>query len=422
MRRLAALILALATAGAAAAQPAPQDRRWVEMTAGGLELRVVTAAGECPGASLDGHAVAMQKRAGADEAFPVLVCQLPVPRGVRRAAIGDWAAPLPRAEPQRILIFGDTGCRLKGAAVQACNDPRQWPFALVAARAAARKPDLVIHVGDYYYRESPCPAGESGCSDSPHGDNWTAWDADFFAPAGPLLSSSPWVFARGNHESCARGAKGWFRLLDQATDPPACPADSAPFRVKIGDTSLYVIDDADASDTAAPDPLVRQFARQLDAFGTELDQGKGWIVTHRPIWGLVPAKSLGPLGALEVEINKTQQAAVRRRPLDGVQMVVSGHIHHFAAFDFAGKRPAQLIVGTGGDVGEPADSARIKQGPVSLDGLDAERFGFERYGYLLLDRTGADWTGVFRDLDDKVVASCRLHLRQLTCRRAPSHG
>jgi hypothetical protein len=35
----------------------------------------------------------------------------------------------------------------------------------------------------------------------------------------------------------------------------------------------------------------------------------------------------------------------------------------------------------------------------------------------LLERTGADWTGAFRDLDDKVVAVCRLHLRDLTCRR-----
>jgi hypothetical protein len=37
---------------------------------------------------------------------------------------------------------------------------------------AARKPSLVIHVGDYIYRESPCPAGDKGCKGSPYGDNW----------------------------------------------------------------------------------------------------------------------------------------------------------------------------------------------------------------------------------------------------------
>ncbi len=101
-------------------------------------------------------------------------------------------------------------------------------------------------------------------------------------------------------------------------------------------------------------------------------------------------------------------------------MIVSGHIHHFAAYDFAARRPAQLIVGTGGDVGEAADTPRIKSDVVSLDGLDAQRFGFDRYGYLLLDRSGAEWTGAFRDIDDKVVATCRLHVRQLSCKRAPT--
>ena len=422
MPQIASLIFALAMAAATAAGAAPEGRHWLEITARGPELRVVAPGSDCPDAELDGRTAAMQKRAGPDDDFPVAVCELLIPHGARRAAIGDWTAPLPRAEPRRILIFGDTGCRLKGAQVQACNDPRQWPFALVAARAAARKPDLVIHVGDYWYRETPCPAGVTGCAGSPHGDNWTTWDAEFFAPAAPLLGASPWVFARGNHESCARGGPGWFRLLDQASDDLACPAESAPFRVKMGDTSLYVLDSAEAVDTSAPAAQVAQFAHQLDVLGAELDHGKGWIVTHRPIWGLTPVAKLGPLGPLEVELNKTEQAAVRQRALLGVQMVVSGHIHHFAAYDFAARRPSQLIVGTGGDVGEPADSPRIKSDVVSLDGLDAQRFGFDRYGYLLLDRSGDDWTGAFRDLDDKVVATCRLHLRQLACRRAPSHG
>ena len=415
MWKLLLTLLALAAALPAFADPA--SRHWLELTARGPELRAVVQDGPCPEASLDGRIVPMQKRAAPSDAFPVEVCQLLVPHGVARAAIGDWIAPLPRAEPQRILIFGDTGCRLKGAAVQACNDPRQWPFALVAARAAEKKPDLVIHVGDYWYRETPCPAGVQGCAGAAYGDNWTAWDADFFAPAAPLLDSSPWLFVRGNHESCARGGPGWFQLLDQAPEPAACPAESTPFRIRMGDTSLYVLDSANTEDASAPPGLVKAFAAQLDALGPELDHGRGWILTHRPIWGLTPVKRLGPLGALEVGLNKTEQSAVKGRPLAGVQMIVSGHIHHFAAYDFGPQRPAQLIAGTGGDVGEPADSPKIDTRQVSIDGLDAQGFGFERYGYLLLERQGADWTGDFRDLDDKMVATCRLRGRELTCRR-----
>ena len=415
MWKLALAFLALALPSVAGAAPTP--RHWVELTDRGTELRATANDGHCPDASLEGHTMAMQRRTGPSDGFPLTVCQLIVPHAVRHAAIGNWTAPLPKAEPRSVLIFGDTGCRLKGAAVQACNDPRQWPFALVSARAAARKPDLVIHVGDYWYRESPCPPGDARCAGSPFGDNWNAWDAEFFAPAAPLLDEAPWVFARGNHESCARGGAGWFRLLDQAPEPPACPAPSAPFRVKMGDTSLYVLDSADTSDTSAPDDLVKAFAGQLNAFGSELDHGLGWIVTHRPVWGLTPVARLGPLGAVEVGLNRTEQAAMRGRRLPGVQMIVSGHIHHFAAYDFGGKRPAQLIAGTGGDVGEPADTPKIQAGQVSIDAMDAQGFAFERYGYLLLERQGADWTGDFHDLDDKVVASCRLHRRSFTCRK-----
>jgi hypothetical protein len=284
-------------------------------------------------------------------------------------------------------------------------------------RAAAHHPDLVIHVGDYYYRETPCPPGERACAGSPWGDNWATWRAEFFAPAGPLLASAPWVFVRGNHESCERGGRGWFRMLDAGPTPLACPASSAAFKVDLGDLNLYVLDSANAYDSDAPAPVVARFSKQLDDLGADLTHGRGWIVTHRPFWGLTPVARLGPIGPFEVAINRTQQAAVAGRNLDGVQMVVSGHIHHFASFDFGPSRPAQLIAGTGGDIGEDADIPRIRTDQVHIDGLDADRMTFDRFGYFLLDRAGADWIGTFRDIDDRIVANCRLHERRLRCTR-----
>src|SRR5471032_3508044 len=132
------------------------DRAWVQAVANGFEARLVTSAPVCPMLHTDKGDIAMSMRAAANANFP-LVCAAAVPAGVAGANIAGTALPLPVAQPQRILVLGDTGCRIKGAALQACNDPAKWPFPQVAAAAARLKPDLVIHLGDYLYRESPCP-------------------------------------------------------------------------------------------------------------------------------------------------------------------------------------------------------------------------------------------------------------------------
>ena len=413
-----AVLVVWAWSVAARAQPS-SSYAWVEYVAGGLEIRSVTHADHCPVASLDGAAAAMRLRAAPDPAFPVAICELEAPAGTRLASVDGVAVPLPPAAPRRILIFGDTGCRLKGAVVQDCNDARAWPFAAVVRRAAEHKPDLVIHVGDYYYRETACPAGHKGCEGSPFGDTWASWEAEFFAPAAPLLATSAWVMVRGNHESCSRGGGGWFRLLDAASPAPACPGASAPFKVNLGGLNLYLLDSADTDDQHAPADKVAAFSGQMDGLRDDLAQGTGWILTHRPIWGLAPVGGLGPFGPIEAPLNATEQAAVRGHDLGGVQMIVSGHIHHFASFSFGPARPAQLVVGTGGDIGDDGDSRALRSHTARVDGMDAENLSFERYGYLLLERDGSDWSGAFRDLDDKIVARCRLHARALTCARPP---
>ncbi len=100
------------------------------------------------------------------------------------------ALPVPAADPSRVLVLGDTGCRIKGTTTQACNDPAQWPFPALAEAAARLKPDLVIHVGDYLYRENACPVTDAGCAGTPFGDNWPTWAADFFTPRRPSVCGS----------------------------------------------------------------------------------------------------------------------------------------------------------------------------------------------------------------------------------------
>ena len=396
-------------------QPAPVgDKAWVELTDRGAEARLITATAACPAASIDGKPLPMTRRAAPGADFPLTVCQLLLPKGARQASVRGIALPIPIAAPKRILIFGDTGCRLKGVEIQNCDDPKDWPFAAVSRLAAAHHPDLVIHVGDYYYRESPCPAGRAGCAGSPWGDNWNSWSADFFQPAEPLLRAAPWVMVRGNHEDCARGGPGWFMLLDGAAAPLACPADSAPMVIDAGGLAFYVLDSSGTVDRKAPPGAVAAFSSQLDVLKAAPPTAPAWILTHRPIWGMVPV----PIGGLEVPINSTEQAAAKGRDLKGVAMVVSGHIHHFASFSFAGERPPQLVVGTGGDVGELGDTPRFLDDSVSLDGMRAKRFGFDRYGFLLLEKTGDDWAGAFYDVRDKPIATCKLAGRALTCQAA----
>ncbi|MBM5658739.1 serine/threonine protein phosphatase, partial [Burkholderia pseudomallei] len=79
-------------------------------------------------------------------------------------SVASRALPLPKAEPQRVAIVADTGCRMKKAdnAFQACSDATVWPFATIAASIAKLNPDLLLHVGDYHYRENACPPDIAG--------------------------------------------------------------------------------------------------------------------------------------------------------------------------------------------------------------------------------------------------------------------
>jgi hypothetical protein len=312
------------------------------------------------------------------------------------------------------VILGDSGCRLKGLAYQSCNDPAGWPFARIAALATARKPDLVIHVGDYYYRESPCPPGNASCAGSPYGDTLATWKAELFDPARPLLAAAPWVFARGNHEDCKRGWLGWFRQLDAAPAVKACPAVAETFVVNLGGPRLVVADSSDSEDMSAPQDKVAAFGSRLDSLKS-LRAGEGaWLITHRPVWN---SSRLGDLVADGV-VNMTERRAMKGRDLSSLALVIAGHVHNFTALGFGAARPAQLVVGTGGDTLDLEDAPPPTTGRAVIDGLKADIFSMGRFGYFVFDRHGQDWIGRFHGLDDRVAAVCLLHARALACRPA----
>src|SRR5258705_6143216 len=118
----------------------------------------------------DGWPLVVNRRGAPDINFPIEICGARAPPAPPRLMVAGVLVPALPPMARRIVVIGDTGCRLEGRAIQDCGNPTAWPFGTIAARAAAKRPDLVIHLGDYYYRVSACPAGRAGCAGSPHGD------------------------------------------------------------------------------------------------------------------------------------------------------------------------------------------------------------------------------------------------------------
>jgi hypothetical protein len=385
------------------------DSAWVQATATGYEARVVTAAAACPNLHTDKGDTAMVVRAAATANFP-LICAAPIPAGISRATIADTALPLPVANPQRILVLGDTGCRIKGSALQACNDPAKWPFPQLAAAAAALKPDLVVHVGDYLYRESACPAGNQGCAGSPWGDNWITWQADFYTPAAPLLASAPIVLVRGNHEDCDRAGPGWLRLQGpSAFDPTAPCARHLPlYAVDLGALRLAVMDDATAQETELDRDASPVYAAELT--GLAAIPAPVWFVHHRPIWAAISGPLGIPIGGNLSLIDATRIASLRGDPLiaPNVELMLSGHIHTFEAINFTKGVPPQIVAGNGGDnLDITPQNLRGAQfighsGVTVADGLSVGGFGF-----LLMTRAAGGWTIDLYDSAGAKTRTCR---------------
>ncbi|MBI1778377.1 MAG: metallophosphoesterase [Proteobacteria bacterium] len=392
--------------------------QWVQLGPDGASARAITDDAACPRLMVDGKALAMATRAEPKQAFrnvPAAVfgvrsCERAVPEGAVAAAIDGKALPLPRPNPGRILVIGDTGCRLKeGDPVQACNDPAGWPFPHLAQAAASARPDLVIDVGDYHYRETACPPAHAGCQGSPFGYGWDAWEADFFKPATPLLAAAPWVMTRGNHEDVARAGEGWSRFLDYGPAAGDCADLTGVYLARLGEFGLIVVDGANA-----PDPkgdaggLAGKLAAQFAPVAAQAP-AESWLMTHRPLNAM-----RGEKGELKVENSVLQQALGALMP-NGVSMIVSGHIHFFQAVDFGPSRPAQLVAGTGGDNLEPMVPKPVAGVPINgLQALNATtRSGF---GYMVWDRLKpGTWSGVVFDDRGAPIERCRLDGRRLTC-------
>jgi hypothetical protein len=360
-----------------------------------LLQRIITTESSCSSKN-------MQITNASNANFPITICQKTLPVD-------------PAFSARRIVIIGDTGCRLKkGVNPQDCDNPKKWPFSTIAESAAAWKPDLVIHVGDYLYREVPCPAGDKQCAGSPHGDNWATWQADFFKPARPLLSAAPWIFVRGNHETCKRAGEGWTRLLDPFNFKH-CHDYSPVYSVDIGNTRLFIIDSANANDYLAPTDQTSWYENYLQ----EVNQSKAkynWIITHKPFWFVYSEDELHQ--AVQSHFLNTLQTAWLNVLPSNISLLLSGHVHRFQVLNLSDKEkyPPQLIAGNGG--------TRLDQQLVqaNLTGINiageniTQGISLNDYGFVTMEKHDTNsWSVQLHNPHGKVIIDCLLQNQQLSC-------
>jgi calcineurin-like phosphoesterase family protein len=412
----ALLLLAGLTSGCATAgRPAgpatgPALRTWVEMgPAGALARAIVSTPGAgCPQLAAGGKSIPMSARAEPSADFAVLVCEAAIPPDAREARIGGTALPLPPRQIRKVAVLGDTGCRIKcnsaGADcdVQDCNDPAKWPFAQVARRIAAEKPDLVIHVGDYYYREAPCPAGdEEDCGGSPAGDNWPAWQADFFDPAVPLLAAAPWLFVRGNHEECQRGGPGWFRFLDSGPPPASCSDAPAPFAVALPGLQILVLNTSVAGDSSTSASFYEESFRTIDALARQ-SSSPSWLVMHHPLWAVSEWN-----GALQPDTEVLQQASGNVLAPQ-IELLLAGHIHLFEAVGFGedAARPPGFVLGMGGTALDGAIDLPLVGQTLAGEPV-ASAATWDGFGYALVVPGEKGWELTLHGADGQVKKICR---------------
>ncbi len=382
---------------------------WVQYTTDGIQVRAVVA-GRCPSIGFDGELTRMKERASPTDSHPNSVCVAEVPEGTRTIDLSGSKLPAPPTnKPKRIVVMGDTGCRVsvKHGLYQACNNSSIWPFPQVAASVAAYAPDLIIYTGDYIYRESACPAGNKGCADTPFGDNQATWEADWLLPAKPVHNAAPLVLIRGNHETCNRAGNGWFRYLDPRPYPDKCLPTTEPWFMDAGPLKIAILDTGTLKDTDGQ-PLTKLYSDQLRKLHNILNTD-GWIATHRPFWGVGADDDT----AQRIEPTKILQDAMRSAGLPlHARLMIGAHLHLAEVLDFGNRRPPQLVVGNGGTQLVPRVSLSTE-----IDGAAIKTLRMiYQYGFVTMEPTEhGGWTIIFRDVDGRAIENCRFDGKNVAC-------
>ncbi len=290
-------------------------------TSGGLIVRaIVPPDAACPalgGTERDNDPLA-ERQNRFPGAFPIKICEAEYHRTDRARLIFEdgTRVSLPRrADPVTdMAVVGDTGCRVTYYGDhQHCLQPFQWPFQDIAAAMRFPRPQVILHVGDYHYRERGC-ASPLPCGDGHNGYTWDAWERDFFLPAAELLTVAPWIPMRGNHESCSRAGIGWllffYPKVGSLGDDDVCQPITDPAVYRLDKDHVFIA--ADVAETGgAHKPFeqnVKSYKKIAESLQAQPPETQIWLGLHRPIWSRPKPKSDKQDGANVQEGSREQQA------------------------------------------------------------------------------------------------------------------
>ncbi|HYC60542.1 MAG TPA: metallophosphoesterase [Thermoanaerobaculia bacterium] len=401
----ATFVLLVCVANAGAADPA-----WLEYGPdGALARTIVTNGGECPEIDIDRRRTRMRVHAEPAKNYDVRVCEAAIPGDARSASIGGHALPVAKlGRAEKVAIVGDTGCRRKGGSpVQDCSDPKKWPFAAVAASIAAWDPDIVLHVGDYYYREAATCDKSGTCSKNTFYD-WSRWNADFFTPADPLLRNAPWIVVRGNHEMCGRAAEGWVRFLEPRNyvweNNATCMSNlqfTPPYRVSAGALNVTVMDSSSVQESS--EQQVPILAGQLALLANA--PANTWLMMHHPIW----ADDLGD-PVTETLWGAWQQAG---STTSAVSLLLTGHIHMLEMISFTDNGVPLIVAGNGGTALDkaPTNAPGLSVGPRVIKNFTAD----DDFGFITATPGAEGWTFEIRDRNGRAKTRCGGTATSLVC-------
>jgi hypothetical protein len=427
------------------------ETAWVEIGANNQAIaRLLTPYTVCPAITVDGVSSPMTVRAlpatepsrptstdttlaaamtsgnSKPAVFTTTTCEFLLPAGATSATVAGVKLPLPKPVVNRVVIVGDTGCRISiGNVYQACGDPTQWPFSVISSLTAAMQPDLVLHVGDYEYRDNPCPPGNTACAGQPWGYGTDAWMADFFTPAAPLLAAAPWLMVRGNHEVCNRAGQGWYRYLDPApfdtTDVKTCDNaanDSAgnfndPWAVSFGDTQFVAFDSSNAAKTAYVPAAFQPYTSELaEAAALAPASLLNIFAVHHPVLGYTAAN---PPTVGNAALQSVMNAAFPNNYYPpNIGIAIHGHVHDFQALNFSSNHPATFVAGNGGDNLDSALPATFNPNadlPAPNTVVNAFAYSQE-FGFMVMDRVGAvgskNWKFTSYRTNGTIIAVCTM--------------
>jgi hypothetical protein len=303
--------------------------------------------------------------------------------------------------PNTIVILGDTGCRIKegkfGSEYQDCNDTNAWPLVKILEAADKENPDLIIHLGDYHYREE-CKVGAACSKMTPVvGYGWKPWELDFFLPMQKLLKKTPIIITRGNHEECSRAYLGYKTLLASYTWEKECIDYEAPQIIVLVNTAIINFDSSSISDI----PFGKDEAIWVKRFNdiyekvAKLKVKNVWLITHKPLYGIVPFRFT--FAPINMNLRNFFEKSLLK---DKVTEIFSGHIHTSMIVKTK-KYATQIVLGNSG-TSLTDFKAPITKSYLSSMGYENATLTDTGFGYAILKKNADEsWTIIFKDSNGK---------------------